>query len=132
MIGLAMGVGVWNRVNFAWLLGSALIASVIVFRKRILIPIRHVAALICGGLIGVFPMLLFQFLSNWVILEFINGSQSQESFGPILIRRIGMLSEIGWRATRNMEWTTGSPLASLLFLHFIVVCSDHMLHAQTS
>lgn len=94
LIGLTMGVGVWNRVNFAWFLGSALIASGIVFRKRLLIPIRHVAALICGGFIGVFPMLLFQVLSDWVILGFIKGSQSQESFGPILIGRIRMLSEI--------------------------------------
>src|ERR1700744_6459988 len=44
-LGAAMGFGVWGRANFIYLLISGGIAAAIVFRRRILIPLSHVAAI---------------------------------------------------------------------------------------
>ncbi|HLG17037.1 MAG TPA: glycosyltransferase family 39 protein [Blastocatellia bacterium] len=93
LIGLAMGVGVWNRVNFVWFLASALIALVIVLGKRLLIPPSHIGALICGGVIGVFPMLLFQILSRGSLVAFYRFGQQDVSLSSLLPFRVVRLSE---------------------------------------
>src|SRR5437870_5551688 len=44
-LGAAMGFGVWSRANVVWLLGSALLSGMFVLGKRMLVPLRHLAAL---------------------------------------------------------------------------------------
>ncbi len=90
-IGLSMGIGNWNRLNFSWFLGSVLVAALIAFRKRLWIPIRHIAAAAAGSLVGVFPMLWFQIRSRWAIVEFMKGVQVQESPGRVFLSRILMI-----------------------------------------
>jgi hypothetical protein len=125
LIGLMMGVGVWNRVNFIWFLGSALAAAIVSFRKRLLIPARHLAALACGGLIGVAPMLLFQILSGLAILGFINGNQSSVTLGSLLIERLQSLSVVLLIDSEMRGMWNGPPvpLWQTYFISFIVIFS---------
>ena len=77
-LGAAMGFGVWNRANFVWLLVGGAAAGVIVFRRRILIPLSHAGAIAVGGVVGGFPFLLYQYVSNgatWKAQEQFTGSR---------------------------------------------------------
>jgi hypothetical protein len=129
LIGLGMGIGVWNRVNFAWFLASALIAVVIFFRKRLLIPVRHLAALSGGALFGVLPMVLFQILSDWLILDFMKAGQAQGSFGQLVMYRLQMLTEVLVSDAEMRAIWSGPPVPlwqvyffSLVIIFALIVC----------
>lgn len=110
LIGVATGVGVWNRANFLWFLASAFVAAAIVFRKKLLIPLRHIVALICGGLLGVFPFLLFQILSKGIIVGFMRVGQVEESIVSLLAPRLEILAQVLLSdAEMRMMWN-GPPL----------------------
>jgi hypothetical protein len=128
-IGLGMGIGVWNRVNFAWFLGSALIGIAIAFRKRTLIPLRHLAALTLGAAVGVFPMLWFQDRSHWVILRFMEAGQTGKGVSQLLGRRAEWLAEILLSGSEQRSIWGGPPLPwwqpyffSALVIFGLVVC----------
>lgn len=93
LVGLLMGMGIWNRANFVWMLASIIAACAIVYRKKLLIPFTHLAALIAGGVIGGAPFLLYQFLSDWEIFSFMQVAQVDQSLTSILARRIPLLFE---------------------------------------
>lgn|GEM_PF-1722665 len=63
-LGLAVGFGVWSRANFVWVLLAGGISAAIVYRRRILVPVSHAAAIVAGGILGGFPFLLYQILSD--------------------------------------------------------------------
>ena len=76
-LGAAMGFGVWGRANFIYLLISGGIAAAIVFRRRILLPVSHVATLVAGGIAGGFPFLLYQVVSGgetWKVQQYFNNA----------------------------------------------------------
>jgi hypothetical protein len=63
-IGAAMGLGVWGRANFVWLLLSILAAAALVLRKKLLAPLAHWIAWIAGGVVGGLPFLIYQLRSS--------------------------------------------------------------------
>jgi hypothetical protein len=91
--GLMAGVGIWHRVNFAWLLAALLIAAVIVLRKKIVIPIWHALALTAGAFLGVLPILVYQLRSDWAILKFMELGKQQDGMMVLAQRRLGMIAE---------------------------------------
>jgi hypothetical protein len=64
VLGAAIGFGVWSRANFVWIMAAGAISAVIVFRRRVLIPVSHAAAIVAGGIVGGFPFLLYQLVSR--------------------------------------------------------------------
>jgi len=109
-VGLAMGVGVWNRANFLWLIASAFVSIAIVFGGKLLIPVRHIAALVVGGLVGVSPFILFQIISKWSILRFLNGAQVPDSVITLLSPRLQMISEVLISDAEQRTIWNGPPL----------------------
>src|SRR5271154_4156159 len=60
VLGLLIGLGIWGRLNFAWLVFAAGVAVVAVFRRELLGMLRFVPSLVAGTLVGV--ALLIRFL----------------------------------------------------------------------
>ncbi len=63
-VGAAVGLGVWARANYVWLLGALAAALVISMGRRLLAPLTHWAAFAMGGLVGGLPFLAYQILSG--------------------------------------------------------------------
>ncbi len=64
LLGAAIGFAVWARANFIWTLLAAGLATALVYRRKILVPISHWLALLAGGLAGGAPFLFYQWRSN--------------------------------------------------------------------
>ncbi len=93
-LGAAMGFGVWCRANITWLLGFGLLAAVLVLRKRVLIPGRHLGALVLGGLLGGLPLLIYEFNSGWATFEFMRVTNNTEPWPKLLLMRMFMIIEM--------------------------------------
>ncbi len=63
-IGAAMGLGVWARANFVWLILAILGAAVLVLRKKLRAPPAHWLAWVAGGVVGGLPFLIYQIHSR--------------------------------------------------------------------
>lgn len=64
VLGVACGVGVWTRLNVAWLLGAAIAGALVGFGRRALPSIRHLAAGLVGALVGSCPLILYLALTH--------------------------------------------------------------------
>lgn len=60
MVGLSLGVGVWARLNFAWLVLASAVALVVVLRKQVLSQVRTLAWIAGGAVAGSLPLLLYE------------------------------------------------------------------------
>jgi hypothetical protein len=77
-LGASMGLGVWARANFLWMLLAMFAAAVVVLGRRIFAPLSHWAALISGGIVGGAPFLLYQVISRggtWQALDMFHADQ---------------------------------------------------------
>ena len=92
-LGVAMGFGVWTRANIIWMLGSLLVAGVIVLGRRMWIPLRQWAALAAGGVIGGAPLLWYEIRSRGATLAFIRSSNIAEPLSHLVSERLKMLSQ---------------------------------------
>jgi len=92
-LGAAMGLGVWARANFVWLLVSVFAAALLVLQRRILAPFAHWAALGLGGVVGGAPFLLYQAISRGGTWEAVGMFTTQETLGTLLSSRLAMFSE---------------------------------------
>jgi hypothetical protein len=92
-IGAAMGLGVWSRANFVWLMISIVAAAVIVLRKKLLAPIGHWLAWIVGGVIGGLPFLVYQVHSKGGTWEATNMFIAHEPLADRLFTRLVLFSE---------------------------------------
>src|SRR5260370_5559385 len=63
-VGAAMGFGIWARSNFLWMIAALILAALIVFGKRLLLPAAHWMRWAAGATVGGFPFLLYQLLSK--------------------------------------------------------------------
>jgi hypothetical protein len=63
-LGAAAGLGVWARANYVWLLGALAAAVVISLGRRILVPWKHFALFVIGGIFGGSAFLAYQILSG--------------------------------------------------------------------
>ena len=91
LVGLAAGIAVWNRLNFAWLLVSAAVAAVLVLRRSVRIPRRQLGALAAGGLIGCFPVVVYELLSRGGTLAFIRHARLDLDLFSLFQARVPML-----------------------------------------
>lgn len=116
--GLAMGLGVWTRANFVYILIAGGIAAAIVFRRRILIPRAHVPAMALGGVIGGFPFIVYQFVSHlatWRAQTLFEVSQ------PIMARlheRFSLLADTLLSDGEHRRMWDGPPLPAWQFWFF--------------
>jgi hypothetical protein len=92
-LGVAMGLGVWARANFIWLLMALFAAALIVLRRRMLQPFSHWAAAALGGAAGGAPFLLYQIISRGGTWEAVGMFSSHETLGQLLSARWIMFSE---------------------------------------
>lgn len=92
-LGVAMGIATWHRANFLWFIAAAFLAAIIVFGRRMLLPYRHWAALVVGGILGLSPALLYHILSKGAIFQFMKVWRDEGSFGALLVHRLRVLSE---------------------------------------
>ena len=92
-LGVSMGLGVWARANFLWLLIAMFAAAVIVLGRRILAPLAHWGAATVGGLVGGFPFLAYQVVSKGGTWEALGMFDANQTLGRRLAARLVMLAE---------------------------------------
>jgi hypothetical protein len=92
--GFAMGVGVWARANFLWLIAAILGSVFFVLGRRALVPMKELAAIVIGGLVGGSPFLLYQWLSGGGTLQAIGMFSSSKAFRDLILGRLTLLSEV--------------------------------------
>ena len=121
VVGLACGVGVWTRLNFAWLIGGLVLGVLVGFGRRAIPPAKHIAAAALGAMIGGAPLLLFQALTRGqVTLALMSGSAAQPSTLPFLTGRTKlMLSSLLYDAEHRQALWDGPPALPLWQLGLI-------------
>jgi hypothetical protein len=122
-VGAAMGIATWHRANFLWFIAAAFIASVFVFRRKMLLPNRHWVAVIGGGILGLSPSLLYHILSKGAIFQFMKVWRDEGSFSTLLVNRLQLLSESLLITSENCEiWGEAAlPLWQSLFFSLILL-----------
>ena len=109
-LGAAMGFGLWYRANIAWLLGSVLLAGVIVLRRRILLPFRHLAAMAVGGIIAGSPLLWYEIRSHGATFAFLRSTKELKPFLPLVVHRLRLLSQTVLSDSELRKMWNGPPL----------------------
>jgi len=92
-VGMTVGLGVWSRANYVWLLGALSAALLISLRRRLLAPFSHWIAFVSGGLIGGLPFLAYQVLSGGGTWEAVSMFAVTGTLVQRLQHRLWMLSE---------------------------------------
>jgi hypothetical protein len=93
LLGAAMGAGVWARANFVWMLFAVGVAAAIVWRKSMLPPVKHVAAMLAGGLAGGSVFLLYQVVSSGGTIQALSMFRISEPWSVQIPARLTMLGE---------------------------------------
>jgi hypothetical protein len=105
-----MGLGIWTRANFIWLLLAGGVAALIVFRRRILIPMSHGAAIMAGGIVGGFPFLLYQIVSHGATWEAQGQFAVSEPMASLARQRIILLADTLLCGGEHRRMWDGPPL----------------------
>jgi hypothetical protein len=92
-LGASMGLGIWARANFLWLLMAMFAAAVIVLKGRIRAPIWHWVAVMLGGVLGGSPFLAYQVISRGGTWEALGMFQANQSLRDKLFLRLVMFAE---------------------------------------
>ena len=125
-LGLAMGVGIWGRVNFLWFLGAALLGSWIVLRRKVLPSSTRLAALMVGGAIGVAPLAAYEYASHAATYDFIKQMRVQ-SITALIPARLRMLSEVLLSDPEQRRIWNGPLLPSWELFFFVVLLALGLL-----
>ncbi len=110
-VGVAMGLGVWARANFIWLLAALFVAALLVLRKKLLAPAPHWAALTAGGIVGGFPFLVYEVHSRGGTWEALDMFAAAGSLGDLLFNRFVMFSETLLTDREHRAMWNGPPMA---------------------
>ncbi|HLK21715.1 MAG TPA: glycosyltransferase family 39 protein [Bryobacteraceae bacterium] len=64
---LALGLGLWDKASFGWMLGGLAFAGVIVFPREISrrLDRRNIAVALAGFLLGASPLIVFNARNHW-------------------------------------------------------------------
>ena len=92
-LGASMGLGVWARANFLWLIVAMFAAAVIVLRIRILAQFSHWAAAALGGTLAGSPFLAYQVLSGGGTWEALSMFPANQTLRDRLSVRLVMFAE---------------------------------------
>ena len=92
-VGAAAGFAVWTRANFAWTVIAGAVAAALVFGRRVLIPLKHWIAILAGGIVGGFPLLLYNVVSHGGTWEATSMFVARQPMGVLLSSRLFMLAE---------------------------------------
>jgi hypothetical protein len=92
-VGAAVGLGVWARANYVWLLGALAAALLISAGRRLLAPLSHWAAFVIGGLVGGLPFLAYQALSGGGTWQAVSMFADTETVMQRLQHRLWMFAE---------------------------------------
>jgi hypothetical protein len=92
-VGATVGLGVWARANYVWLLAALFAALVISAGRRLLLPFSHWAFIVVGGLIGGLPFLVYQALSRGGTWEAAGMFPASGTLTERSLHRLWMLSE---------------------------------------
>jgi hypothetical protein len=92
-LGAAIGLGVWARANFLWMIVAAFAAAVIVLGRRILAPLSHWGAAAVGGVLAGSPFLAYQVLSKGGTWEALGMFPANQSLPDRLWVRLVMFAE---------------------------------------
>jgi hypothetical protein len=85
-----VGIGVWARANFLWLLLAVAGAALLAGGRRAMPRWRHLAAVAAGGFLGVLPLLFYEAASRLATLRFM--AETKRSLSEHLI--VGRLREL--------------------------------------
>jgi len=91
LVGVFVGLGIWARANFLWLLLAVFVSSLLVWRVQLLRPVTHWAALGAGALVGGSPFLWYQVISHGGTWEAVN--MFSPSGTGLVTARFAMLCE---------------------------------------
>ena len=80
LLGICSGLSVWGRANSVWLIASVIGAALLVFGRRAIPAKNHLAAMLIGGLLGSFPLIVYQVNSRLAMFQFM-ASRRQASAG---------------------------------------------------
>jgi hypothetical protein len=83
-LGLLIGIGIWGRLNFAWLLLAAGVAVILVFRRELLSMLRYAPSLIAGSLVGAAPLIRFLLRRSGDLRSFMETSAVPQTFSQTL------------------------------------------------
>jgi len=94
LAGVAIGFGIWARVNFTWLVGALAAATVVVVRHKLLsIPRAHWIAAAGGAVLGCAPLIAYQIVSHGGTFEAVGMFSSNDALLQRLYTRLIMFSE---------------------------------------
>jgi hypothetical protein len=132
-LGCAMGLGVWARANFVWLLAAIFAAALIVLGRRMLVPVSHWGALAAGGAAGGAPFIAYQVHSGGGTWEALSMFQANEPLRNRLFTRLVLFSEtlLADREHRAIWAGPGMPdWQPWFFLAVVVACCAVCLAAR--
>jgi hypothetical protein len=92
-VGAAAGFAVWTRANFVWMLIAGAAAAVLVFGRHILLPLKHWIAIAAGGIVGGFPFLWYNVISNGGTWEAVSIFTDRRPVRDLLYPRLRLLAD---------------------------------------
>jgi hypothetical protein len=92
-VGVTLGLGIWARANYVWLLAALFLALVISAGRGLLRPFRELASIAVGGILGGLPFLAYQALSGGGTWDAVDMLPVSGSFVQRFGYRLAMLSE---------------------------------------
>ena len=93
LLGFAIGLGVWARANFVWLVVSVMAAALLVCGRRAIPHGRHIVFILIGVAGGASPLIAYEARSRLATLDFIAATRRPLSAHEIGQRLRG-LSEL--------------------------------------
>ena len=120
-VGLACGFGVWTRLNFAWLIGAAVLGALVGFGRRAIPTAKHLAAAGAGAMLGSAPLIVYQVLTRGrVTLAVMSSFDGVPRSVPFLIWRTRLLlSSLQYDSEHRHAMWDGPPTLPLWQMEFV-------------
>jgi hypothetical protein len=125
LLGACVGLAVWCRANYVWLLTGVLVGLAIVLRAQLLRTMSHWPALIAGGVAGSMPLIAYEFASDLGTLRFVRDASDGASRLQLVSARLAMGAQaLVYDAHRRGIWAGPElPGWHMLFFAALLVVS---------